>query len=439
MRRISQFNMAMALAVAGVTGITMMLPVDAVHAQKKKKDQAPDYDIGKEYRAAYGEAQKAVQAEDFASAKTQAEAIVAMSQTPDEKYLAGQLLIQIGGKLSQSDLQLQGLKLSIDSGRLSETDAQKFNFYAGNLAFAANDFTSARKYLTEAIRLGYSEPDPDKDLGGILGEAYFKENMFVEGLAALEQSIARRQAGGMEVSENWFRRGASIAINNKLGAEASKWTKKWIAAYPSPSNWRDTLTVYKNGVSLGSQENLDIMRLMRRTDSLTSERDYAEYLEYADVRRLPGEVKTVLNEGQAKGNISTTTAFFAEQLQMANERVTEDRKSLPESERAAASSANGVTALATADAYLGYGDAAKAIPLYQTALSKGGVDADRANMRLAIAAADTGDYAMAKEYMAKVGGARAELASYWMIWLNQKAGMTAPAAATTAETTASVQ
>lgn len=432
MRRISQFNLALAIAIAGVTGISMIVPTDAAYAAKKKKEKAADFDISQEYREAYGKAQEAVNAEDLAGAKAQAEAITAISNTPDEKFLLGQLMIQIGARAKDTATQLSGLKLAIESGKLSTEEAQKFNFFAGNFEFGNGNYANARRYLGEALRLGYAEPAADSDPGGILSEAYFKENMFAAGLQSLEQSVARRQAANLPVSEGWFRRGTSIALNNKLSAEASKWTRMWITAYPSGQNWRDALTIYRNDVDLGSQGSLDIMRLMRRTDSLTSERDYADYSEFADVRRLPGEVKAVLEEGQAKGNINTSTPFFAEQLQSANARIKEDRASLAESEAAAARSKDGLTAMATGDAYLGYGDAAKALKMYQLALDKGGVDVDRVRMRLAISAADSGDMVMAKQQMAMVGGERAALASYWMIWLDQQSNgaSVAPTAAT---------
>ncbi len=54
-------------------------------------------------------------------------------------------------------------------------------------------------------------------------------------------------------------------------------------------------------------------------------------------------------------------------------------------EKTAAAAPNGKPASRTADAYLGYGDNAKAIELYKLALTKGGVDNDEVNTRLGIA------------------------------------------------------
>ncbi|MFX8813159.1 hypothetical protein ABTM61_19730, partial [Acinetobacter baumannii] len=78
----------------------------------------------------------------------------------------------------------------------------------------------------------------------------------------------------------------------------------------------------------------------------------------------------------------------------------------------AAKAPTGVGAAATADAYLSYGDSAKAEELYKLALSKGGVDAnkDRILTRLGIAQIDVAKYADAKATLAQVGGVRQQLA-----------------------------
>ncbi len=75
----------------------------------------------------------------------------------------------------------------------------------------------------------------------------------------------------------------------------------------------------------------------------------------------------------------------------------------------------------TADAYLGYGDYAKAAELYKLALTKGGVDASTANTRLGIALARSGQKDAALQAFGLVTGARKPIADYWTIWLNQQA------------------
>jgi hypothetical protein len=114
-------------------------------------------------------------------------------------------------------------------------------------------------------------------------------------------------------------------------------------------------------------------------------------------------------------------------LTLANAKIAADKASLAAAAADAAKAANGKIAAATADAYMGYGDNAKAVALYQTALQKGGVDTAEVNMRMGIAQARAGDKEGAKASFSKVtGGLRGTLAQYWVQWLDRKPA--APAA-----------
>ena len=77
--------------------------------------------------------------------------------------------------------------------------------------------------------------------------------------------------------------------------------------------------------------------------------------------------------------------------------------------------------MGTADAYLGYGDYAKAATLYRAALGKSGVDSNLANLRLGIALGRSGDKAGATTALNAVSGPRAGIAKLWLTWLSTRA------------------
>jgi Flp pilus assembly protein TadD len=70
------------------------------------------------------------------------------------------------------------------------------------------------------------------------------------------------------------------------------------------------------------------------------------------------------------------------------------------------------------DGHLSYGEYAKAIVLYRSALMKTGVDADTVNTRLGIALALSGDKQGARAAFQAVKGPRAEIAALWMAFLD---------------------
>jgi len=168
---------------------------------------------------------------------------------------------------------------------------------------------------------------------------------------------------------------------------------------------------------------------MRGADAMESERDYAEYADAADSRRLPGEVVSLLNEGIAKGRIRQSNTYISETLAAAKSRVGGDRASLPASERDANRSSNGKIALATADAFLGYSNYSKASSLYQIAMNKGGIDNARAHMGIGIAKAGAKDWTAAKQAFANVVGTRKSIANFWSLWIDQQTQPVAPVVA----------
>jgi hypothetical protein len=426
MRFLSHFSMAVALAAAGTLAISAV-PQEA-HAQKKKKDKAPKLEISKEIRPKVAAIQQAMASETPATAKPLVEALLAEPLAGDDLFIAGQLAIQLGSSLKDTGLQEQGINASLQSGKTSAEQQPSFLFFAGNFAYSAGRFAEAQQKLQQSYDAGYRQ----NNIGALIAEAYFKENKIQEGLAALDRALEEQKTAGNKAPEDWYRRGAGMAMKNNVNGAAGKWTYKLVEAYPTGENWRAALSVYRDSANpkLSNQENLELMRLMRKADAMESERDYFEYADAADPRRLPGEVVSLLEEGLAKGDVPSSSAYVKETLAAARGSVSADKASLPASERDAKNSANGKIALATADALLGYAEYEKAATLYQAAITKGGVDTARAQMGLGIANVGKSDWTAAKQAFASVTGSRKSIADFWSLWIDQQAaGSAAPAPA----------
>ncbi|MEH6756618.1 MAG: hypothetical protein V7676_03800 [Parasphingorhabdus sp.] len=428
MRFLSHLSLAVVLAAAGTLAVSAM-PQEAQAA--KKKDKGPKIEISKEIRPQVAEIQKAMGSDTPASAKPLVEALLAQPLTGGDQYVAGQLAIQLGSSLKDTDLQEKGINASLASGQTSAEQMPAFLFYSGNFAYAAGRYPEAVQKLQQASAAGYAE----NDIGALIAEAYFKQNKFQEGLAALNSAIEIQKAKGVKPSENWYRRGAGIAMQNNVNGASGTWTYKLVEAYPTGENWRAALSVYRDSAipKLSNQENLELMRLMRKAKAMEGERDYFEYADAADPRRLPGEVVSLLEEALATGKVPSSSSYVKETLAAARSSVAADKASLAASERDANKSANGKIALATADAILGYSDFAKAAALYQAAISKGGIDVARAQMGLGIAKAGESNWSEAKQAFSSVTGTRKPIANFWTLWIDQQ---TTPVAAPTPAPTA---
>lgn len=411
MKLVSSLALGVALALGTVPSLAL--------AQKKEKAaEAPKMALSKEFRAAAAPAQAAIKA-DPSGADAAITAAETAATTPDDKFVAAQLRLQAGGALKNQAMQQKAVLAMLSSGSaLATPEAPRLNFYAGQFAYQANDFPRAIQYLTEADRLGYRPANGDVYL--LLAEANFKSNNIPAGLTFVEKAIAESKTAGAKPPEAWYARAASVAYKAKLNTESAKWTREQVRAYPTTENWRSALVIYRDSGKRDANLDIDLFRLMRLTKSLAGERDYYEYAAMATDRGLPGEAKAVIDEGIATSAVPAGSRALGELRTMANAKVAGDKASLASAEKQAASAATGRVASSTADAYLGYGDDAKAITLYRTALTKGGVDVDAVNTRMGIALARSGDKTGARTAFTAVKGARAEIAAFWLLWLDQQ-------------------
>ena len=203
-----------------------------------------------------------------------------------------------------------------------------------------------------------------------------------------------------------------------------------IKDYPTSANAGAAVQIVRELANYGAQDNLDLMRLMGRSNGYLESRDYVEYIQASDPRRLPGETLDVIAAGVAAGKLRAADVFVADAKTQASGRLAADKASLAGYEAdARKASATETTISGAADTLLSYGKAAEAEELYKLALAKSGVDTNRALTRLGIAQYDQGKYAEAQASFAKVTGPRMALAKLWAGWAQGKAKPAAPAPA----------
>ncbi|QYU68845.1 hypothetical protein J4558_01460 [Leptolyngbya sp. 15MV] len=426
----------MALAVALVCGSALAAGSIASPAQAQRNQQAaPKANYSKKFIAAYQPVDALVKAGNVTEAKAQAAAVLAAVETPDDRNAAGGLIFNIGSETDDSVMQRQGLDLMIASGRAEAAKVGQFNFTGYQLASQADDHEAARKYLEAAIAADYSFEGRmadgtartfyADDMRAMMAESYFEQGNFPAGLSYLQNMITQRVEAGQQVQRDWITRGLAVAYQNDLTPQAVEFSALFVHHYPSETSWADAIAIQRNMIDYDAHATLDLLRLAARTNAMRDTRTYVDYIEAADARRLPGEVKRLVDQGVAAGKLTTNDVYVAEVSQVANGRISADRAELPALEReASAASSTAVTATAAGDAFLSYGEAAKAEAMYQIALGKSGVDTARVLTRLGIAQADQGKSAEAIETFGKIQGDRAAIARLWTLYARQKAAPT---------------
>lgn len=410
-----KFMSKTALGMALALGSFSMLAVPAVAQKKDKKEAAaPKLKLSKEFRAAMAPVDTAYKAGDFPGVLTAADTAEAAATTPDEKYTLNQYRLDAATKAQNAAVQAKALDGMLATGLVAAEDLGKFRFFSGKFAYEAKNYTKAETEFAAAAAANFNSTD----LYLTQARMYADRNQAAQSIAALDKAVAAEEAGGRKPPEDWYKFAVSQAYKGKLSTEFAKWNTAQLKAYPSAENWRTALVNYRDTQNLGSKIELDLFRLMRTTKSLAGEKDHYDYAYVADQAGLPGESKAIMDEFKAGGKPS---AAINELYTEVARKVAGDKTSLANEEKTAASAPNGNVAAGVGNAYLGYGEYAKAATLFQTALTKGGVDADEVNTRLGIALALQGQKDAAKQAFSTVKGARTGIAALWLAYLDQPA------------------
>ncbi|MEP3051721.1 MAG: hypothetical protein ABJP48_01900 [Erythrobacter sp.] len=426
MIKLSKAGSHLALAVALATGTAAVSTfgfASAAHAQEEAQ-------YSPEFIAAYQPANDLANGEGalIELVKPQLEALIPLSISPDEKIAAGGLIYNAGARSNDRALQLAGMELMLASGKSDPLNIPRFNFIAYQLANAVGDAGKAQSYLQSAIDLNFtSENVARSDMQIAMAEIMIADNRVREGLGRLRQAIDEQTQAGQPANIGWLRRGLSVAYEHEIVPEVYGFTTQWLDAEPNDANWRDAINIARNLNDYAEPETLDLLRLGRRVNSLTDDQDYLEYIDAADARLLPLEVRDVIQEGYASGVIPRDDTFVSESLALAERRISSDRADLPALERDARASGAGLrTVSAAGDAFLSYGEYSKAVEFYQKSLSMTGVDTARSLTRLGIAQSGMRQFAEAQATFAQVQGPRKPIAELWSTYAGQQAAPAAP-------------
>ena len=371
-------------------------------------------DLSKEARKAIIELQTAVNANDTASIPAKLAAAQAVARTNDDKYVIA--INQIKAASTANDM--AALRAGVDalraSGGAAPADiAARYN-NLGKRLYDAKQLDQAATAFEQTLSVDANNVDALK----MLASTRDTQGRGAEAVALMAKSFAAAKATGQKPKENDYKFAARIAYDAKAPAAADI-TRAWIADYPNPTNWRDALRIYRDVNGLEGDAKIDVMRLARAANALNGEGDYFAYVNELVTRGYLNEAKAVLDEAGAKKAIDVNkNAFkqFAPKLAKAPARSTIDSVA-----KLALGSGSGKTAMEAGDSLYGVGAFAEAAPLFKAAVTKGGVDANLANLRLGMALARAGDKAGATAALNAVTGAQANIAKYWLIWVNGQA------------------
>ena len=358
---------------------------------------------------ALSELQTAVKSKDAAAIQAKLAAAQAVVSTNEDRFILAQLQLQAAADTNDTAAAMSAMDAMLATGVLRPAESLPLLKNLSGLRFNAKQYDQAGAALEKRLAL-----DPnDLDAIGLLAETRNAQGRIPDAVAALQRGIQLQSAAGKKPDENWLKRAAALAYNAKM-ANAPELARQWVAAYPNPTSWRNAIAIYRNTTHPEIEGILDLLRLENATGALTDPNDYELYATGTAQQGNYVEGLAVLNQGAAAKHIDPASAQFKDVLAGLKAKPQATEADLAEAAKTAPAAS---TLIRIGDRYYGLGNYAKAAETYRAALAKPGADADVANLHIGMALARSGDKAGAAAALGKVGGSLADVAKFWLLYV----------------------
>jgi hypothetical protein len=421
---------AMTVLIAGLLA-TGGLSFAAPRAEAQGSPRA--LDLSREERAALTSLQAVAAGGDRAGQDAALAAARAAVRGAPGRYALAHYQFQIGRGRGDMQMQTQAVDALVESGLATPEELPGLLSFQAGRALAAGNSEQTDRLLARLVQLQPNNPAALVDYGQFTANQLPRarpaaaERIRSNAIALFQRAFAANEAAARLSPEGWHLRALAIAYdgtrppvaNMSFAPAAIALGRTLVAAYPTPTNWREALLVYRE-LAPDPALALDIGRLMRASQALSGERDYMEFADSLAEANLVGEAKAVIDEGVARNMVETSRVPPRLAPRIAARAVAADRAALPGLRARAQAGATGAAARVAADNYFSYGQYAEAADLYGLALQKGGEDPNLVNSRLGAALALAGRRPEAEAALRSVAGPRAELAGFWLVWLAKR-------------------
>ncbi len=339
------------------------------------------------------------------------------AQSAAARYGVANLQFQIGRARGDAQMQNQAIDALVASGLPQGAELASLLAAQASRTYSANDFQGTDRLLARIVEL---QPN---NAAAIADYAQYKARLGDRpgAVALFQRAIEVQQAAGQAAPESWHQRGLALAFDGRVAPQGITLARGLVAAYPTVSNWRDALYVYRQLAAGDPALELDIRRLARASGAIAGERDILETARAFDGAGMAGEAKALLDDAVSRTMLDANEAQVRTLIASTGRSATQARAGLARSRTQALAASTGAAALAAGDAHFGFGQYAEAAELYRAALQKGGEDPNLINTRLAAALALAGQRTEAQAVLATITGPRAELAGFWTVWLARPA------------------
>ena len=357
--------------------------------------------------------QTAVNKNDVANIPAKIAAAKAVASTPDDRYAIAELQLKAALAAKDNAGMFAAVDAIANSGFVDTATAAKLYKSLGGQFYNGKQYDQAINAFQKAVAV-----DPrNAEAYTLLGEAKFAQGQKAEAASDFQRAVQLGMTSGQKPDEALMKRAVSVAYEaqSPLAVELGR---EWATAYPSADSWRNSIAIYRNLNHPDEEGTLDLLRLMQVTGAMTSPHDYALFAEAAADQSNFNEAQTVIDAGLAAHQVDASSAEFRDLISGLKGKPKATAADLQAAAKAATSTVN---LLHIGDRYYGMGQFAQAADIYRQVLAKPDADKDVANIHLGMALARSGDKAGATAAFKAVTGPRAEIAKFWLAYLQQHA------------------
>jgi tetratricopeptide (TPR) repeat protein len=353
--------------------------------------------------------QNAVNANDYATVPAKVAAAQAVAKTKEDRYIIGQLHLKAALAAKDNAGMAAAIDTVASSGYVDAAKSAALYQSLGASLYNAKQYDQAAAALDKAIAANPRDPEPLI----MLGETRNAQERKADAVAALQRAIQVTAASGQKPREEVYKRAVGLAYAGSLPV-ASELGRQWVGAYPGPESWRNAIAIYRNLNKPDVEGTLDLLRLMQATGALTSQADYSLFASASADQLNYAEAQAVIDAGIAAGKVDPASPLFRDIVAglKAKQKITE-----ADLVEAAKTASSGKAMIRIGDGYSALGQYAKAAEFYRKATTKADADANIANLHLGMALARSGDKAGAAAAFKAVSGDRAEIAKYWLLYV----------------------
>jgi TolA-binding protein len=369
--------------------------------------------VSKNAQKAIVELQTAVNKNDVANIPAKLAAAKAVASTPDDRYAIGELQLKAALAAKDDPGTFAAIDAIAASGFVDTATSAKLYKSLGGQFYNAKQFDQAAVAFQKAITV-----DPrNVEAYTLLGESKFAQGQKADAASDFQRAVQMDVASGQKPDEALLKRAVSVAYEaqSPLAVDLGR---EWAATYPSPDSWRNSIAIYRNLRHPDEEGTLDLLRLMQVTGAMTSPHDYALFAEAAADQSNFNEAQAVIDAGMSSHMVDPSSAEFRDIIAGLKGKP---KASSADLQAAAKMSPSAVNLLHIGDRFYGMGDYANAADIYRQVLAKPDADKDVANIHLGMALARSGDKAGATAAFNAVTGPRADIAKFWLAYLQQHA------------------